>query len=122
MQLQNILQLQSLIQRLDAKTFSIKTAFKLIKLSSFIDQEVKNFNEALKLIIEKYGERDEEGIFIPIEGGVKIQQDKLKEAEQETITLYQTEVELPDIIFTQEEFENIEISLADLKLLYPFFK
>ena len=53
---------------------------------------------------------------------IKIQSDKVKEASSAFEELQNLEVELPDIYFTLDEFEKIEITPEDISGIIDFIK
>lgn len=119
-----LLEMDILINKLkDIKT-SIKTAYKFSKLGREIAREKEFYQIQLNNIIDKYGEKDENGQFILTDNGagVRIQKDKMNDCQKEIVELSELEVELTDIKISVEELENFEISARELEVLMPFIE
>ena len=98
-----ISQVKTSCEKLKDIKMSIKTAYKLSKLSNLLDNEIAFYQEQYKKIIDLYAERDENGNYKFIDENqqnIKIQSDKVKEASSAFEELQNLEVELPDIYFT----------------------
>lgn len=120
-----ISQIKASCERLKNIKMSIKTAYKLSKLSNLLDNEIAFYQEQYKKIIDLYAERDENGEYKFIDEAqqnIKIQSDKVKEASSAFEELQNLEVELPDIYFTLDEFEKIEITPEDISGIIDFIK
>ena len=107
-----------------ATKIPVKTAYKLNKLATAIDEQNKFYGEQLNLILGDCADRDEGGKYIPTNDsvGVKILDDKQQEFIDRINELLLLEVELPDITFDIEEFGNIELTMESFNLITPFLK
>lgn len=119
----NCLNIIGLIEKLKNKTFNIETQYKFLLINKQCKQEEELYNEQLQLIIEKYGERDTNNNFIyNNSGGVKIQMELQKECLDLIKQLEESKTSFPDIYFTFEELDNLDLTLAELQILEPFIK
>ena len=107
-----------------ATKIPVKTAYKLNKLATAIDEQNQFYSEQLKLIFGDCADRGEDGNYIPTNDsvGVKILDDKQQEFVDRINELLLLEVELPDITFNIEEFGNIELTMESFNLITPFLK
>lgn len=120
-----ISQVKASCEKLKDIKMSIKTAYKLSKLSNLLDNEIAFYQEQYKKIIDLYAEKDENGNYKFVDENqqnIKIQSDKVKEASSAFEELQNLEVELPDIYFTLDEFEKIEITPEDISGIIDFIK
>lgn len=119
---QAILDFANFYQKVKSSKMSIKTSYKLAKLATAIEAEVVFYREKLQTIIQTYGEFDENGQIIQIENGngVKIKPGSEVECAGAIQELENLEVTLPDINFTLEEFDNIELSPEEICSIIPF--
>ena len=107
-----------------AAKIPVKTAYKLNKLATAIDEQNKFYGEQLNLIFGDCADRGEDGNYIPTNDsvGVKILDDKQQEFIDRINELLLLEVELPDITFDIEEFGNIELTMESFNLITPFLQ
>lgn len=120
-----ISQVKASCEQLKDIKMSIKTAYKLSKLSNLLDNEIAFYQEQYKKIIDLYAEKDENGNYKFIDENqrnIEIQSDKVKEASSAFEELQNLEVELPNIYFTLDEFEKIEITPEDISGIIDFIK
>ena len=122
--LTKLVDLQGLSSKVKTQRLSVKLMYKLSKFFAAVDPEVEFYRTRLNEIIELYAERDENGNPVPTDNGtgVKIQQDKLEECQKELDELLALEVEFPDIKFTLEEIEPLNLSFEEFNLLLPFLE
>ena len=101
----------------------IKTAYKLNKLTKAIDNEITFYREKLQAIINEFAELDENGNPIPTEdgNGVKLRPESEADCYAAVYELQNIEVELPDITFTFDEFDNAQLTMIEFAAAEPFF-
>ena len=111
-------------QELENKSVNIKTVYKLAKLHSLLQTEADFYSTKLQGIIQKYGEVDEEGKFIFVDNGsaVKIKEGMLDNCRKEIEELNNFTVQLPDIHFTLDEFEGLELTLSQIEVFLDFIE
>jgi hypothetical protein len=75
------------------------------------------------LLIE-YGKKDEEGNLIPTKDGqgVLLVEETLNEAYTKITELRELDVELPDIKFSPDDFDNIEVPPEEMIIIMPFIE
>ena len=122
--LQSILNFPEFFPLTTTTRLPIKTAYKLSRLATAVEQEINFYRTKLREILAEYCQKDEEGNYIPTADGQGFRIIEGKEAEcrkamEELDTL---EVELPDIMFDIEEFEGLELKISELNGIMPFIK
>lgn len=116
-----ILNIYSRVKELKAPA---KVAYKFNKLCVSLENENNFYGEELNKIIQQYGEREEDGSFKKtVDGtGIKIKQEVLETAQKEINNLDFLDVEAPDISFTIEELDGLQLSIEDFQYMLPFIK
>ena len=118
-----IKQINSLINSLNKKKFNINTQYKFIKIKKAIEEEENIYQEQIKINCENFFEKDENGQpIINKNGGYKIKSDKLSECYSLMNQMNNLEVQIPDIYFSLDELEELNLSLEDLSNLESFIK
>lgn len=104
------------------KSLSIKTAFGLTQLSKVAQEHSAFYREQFEKIINTYAKKDENGNIIKTEdgNGIQIEEGAQQACFAQLTELDLLEVELPDIKFHLEDFENAGLSPEDLEILMPF--
>jgi hypothetical protein len=100
----------------------LKLSYKFTKIISTVETEHQFFIDKVKIILDKYSEKDNLGQPIVENNNYKIKEEFLTYANQEIEELYNLEIALPDITFTLDELESLNIKPADLRALLPFIK
>lgn len=125
MKISELLQINSLQEKIQDKKLPIKTAYKFNKLFQSVQEDITFFNTTLQKIIYNYGLKDENGNYVLTEDqkGVKIQEDKKDECMVEIQELNNLDSELKYIPhFTIEELDTLELSVQELSCLMPFIE
>ena len=113
----------ALIARIKTKKFSIETQYKFIKLAKIMEEELAIVNEQKYLLLDNYAEKDEKGMFIMLDdGGVKIKEEYLEECSKKINELNSRQITIPDITFSLDELEPLELTLEELFILEPLIK
>ena len=121
MTLENIAYIAPIIKKYSQSTLPIKTTYKLLKLSKFVQSEMDNYQKILDTIIEKYADKDENGDVIRLENGnFQIAEEAVDKANKELQDLVSVEIEIPDIKFDLNELESIELTPVELDVLMNF--
>lgn len=82
----------------------VKTSFKLIKNTKKIDSVLDLYNEANNKLIEKYGDRKENGeLDVSPEGSIKISQDKINDYMKEKSDLLEIENDIDIEVIKSDE-------------------
>lgn len=101
------------------QSFKGSLAFKIARLARELEKEMKTFNDERQKIIQKYGEKDDNGeLKINDDGNVKFEAGKLNEINEEFNALLNNELEInaeplpiskiDDFNLTPQEMLNIE--------------
>lgn len=115
--------LYKLIQRLKKLNFSIETQYKFLKLSKAIEEEMQIINQQNNQLIQDYCERDSQGNpIINKDSGYKIKEDKIQECAKKIQELNSIQIKLPDVYFSFDELEPLQLTLGELELLDQFVK
>ena len=103
---------------------SVKTAYRLTKLTKVIENELGFYREKLQAIINQYAQLDENGKPIPTEdgAGVKLRPETEADCYAAIYELQDIEVELPDIKFTFDEIEGTQLTIAQINTAMNFFE
>ena len=111
------------IDKLRDKNFNISTQYKFIQIAKVLENEQDILQEQIDSLIIEYGERDENGHLIQDESkGIKIKQEYLAECSQKIHDIYELGIQMPDIYFSFDELNSLNLTLRDLELLESFIK
>lgn len=110
-------------ERLYNKRFNLQTQYKILKLVKAIEEEDELMNKSILIIANEYAEKDNNGEVIKTEdGGIKIDENKKAELALALNNLNSAELQLPDIYFSLEEFDGLDLTLEELDAFMPFIK
>ena len=121
-QIKSILNFPSMYSQLKNQQMSIKTAYKLSKLTQEIENELVFYYEKIQEIINKYAVLDESGKAVTTENGngVKLRPETQEVCYNEVQELQEMEITLPEISFTLDELEKLELTPAQVAEIMPF--
>jgi hypothetical protein len=121
--LNDILNNAEIFRELSTKSLPVKTAFKVARLIRELDKENTTFDESRRQIIEKYAERDENGIIKQTaEGNIQLQQDKIEECNNELVELLNTTIEINVDKISIDALGDIKITPAQMINLEAFIE
>lgn len=121
--LNDILNNAEIFRELSTKSLPVKTAFKVARLIRELDKENTTFDESRRQIIEKYAERDENGIIKQTaEGNIQLQQDKIEECNNELVELLNTTIEINVDKISIDALGDIQITPAQMINLEAFIE
>lgn len=117
-----VLNLNPIYQKIKAQVLPVKTAYKFSKLFSVLDKEARFYSEELNKLIIEYAERDETGAPKMIDNGVGVQLQKeyIELVQEKCNELWNLDVDVPDVNFTLEELDKLELSIEEFDLFFPF--
>ena len=120
-QVLNILNIYGRVKELKVPA---KVAYKFNKLCNAFKDDMNFYHTELDKIIEQYGERDENGSLIPLEygNGIKIKSENVFTAQKELDNLDELEIDAPDIKFTIDELDGLQLSIEDFNRMLPFIE
>lgn len=124
MQLNIILSFPNFYNQIRSNPLPFKTAHKLSKLSKATEEEIGFYREKMAELIEQYAQKDDGGNYVYINNGrdIAIIPDKIQECQSKIHELETMEIELPDIGFSVDEFENTTLTVDELQPILPFIK
>lgn len=124
MTLSNILSFPNFYNQIRSASLPFKTAHKLTKLSKAVEEEIGFYREKMTELIEQYALKDDNGNYVYINDGrdIAIVPDKIVECQTKIRELETMEIELPNIIFSVDEFENTTLTVDELQPILPFIE
>ena len=118
-----ISQILNIIENNKNKRFDINTQYKMLLIKKKIKEDLELVEEQYQILLNLYGEVNEEGEFIKTEdGGIKIKEGYQSECQKKIQEFNQLDVTIPDVYFTIEELESLNLTLFELEVLEPFIK
>lgn len=105
------------------QSFKGSLAFKIARLARELDKEMQTFNSERQKIIEKYGEKDNDGKVITDDKGmVKFDNNKIQELNDEFNTLLDTEIEINADKLPMDNIDDFEITPQEMLNIEIFFE
>jgi len=105
------------------QSFKGSLAFKIARLARELDKEMQTFNEERQKIIQKYGNKDENGeLIIDENGNIKFDNADLIEINQEFNSLLETELEINADKLPMDSIDNFEITPKEMLNIEVFFE
>ena len=102
---------------------SSKLAYKIMKFCKSVATEEEFYNTKRNEIIDAYAVKDENGqVAVSDDGIIQIVPDKIPEANAAMMELNSIEVEAPNIKFTLDELEGLELTVAEMFALDAFIE
>lgn len=115
--------LNQLLMKLGSMNFSIQTQYKFLKIAKIINNELEIQEQQKRGLIQNYAELDQNGqVIISDDGGIKIKNEYLIECSKKIDEMNAIQITLPDIYFSLDELEPLNLTLSELELLDPFIK
>ena len=105
------------------QSFKGSLAFKIARLARELDTEMKTFNEERQKIIQKYGNKDENGeLIIDENGNIKFDNADIEEINQDFSSLLETELEINADKLPMDSIDNFEITPQEMLNIEVFFE
>ena len=122
--LSSILSFPNFYNQIRSNPLSFKTAHKLSKLTKAIEEEIGFYREKMTELIEQYAQKDDEGNYIYINDGrdIALKPETMVECQTKIRELETMEIELPNITFSVDEFENTTLTVDELQPILPFIE
>lgn len=112
-----------ILQKLASKELKARLALEIARMLKSAEREIQDFNEVRMKLINKYGEKDENGELITDEkGNCKIMQEEIKTFSNELNDLIATEIEINANKLKLEQIENLDFTPAEMSMLEPFLE
>lgn len=119
----NIEKFNELFQKFSGRIFDIKLQYKFLKIKQSINAEAEIYQEQLFSNCLKFFEKDENNQpILSSAGGYKIIPEKIEECNRVLSQLNRVEVQIPDIYFSLDELEKLNLSFEELEILMPFIQ
>lgn len=115
-----LVQIGNLCEKFSNRVVSARLAYKLAKLSKAISEDINFYQEKYIEYLELFGERDENGDFVSNKGNIKIISGLEQECKEKFNELNSIEVEIPNIKFSLEELEQLNMTMKDM-LVFDLF-
>lgn len=113
------------ILSLAEKPMPVSLAAKMLRLANDLNKENDLIEKQRRLILEKYGDKDEQGQLVINNGNVSFKENNnLQAAQNELNELANLEVEIIDRNITEDELikANLELTLNQLSVLQNFIQ
>ena len=115
-----VVQIGNLCEKFSNRVVGARLAYKLAKLSKAISGDINFYQEKYIEYLEMFGEKDENGNFVSNKGNVKIISGLEQECKEKFNELNSIEVEIPDIKFSLDELEQLNMTMKDM-LIFELF-
>jgi len=121
--LSNVVNATETFNKIMQQSFKGSLAFKIARLARELDKEMQTFNEERQKIIQKYGNKDENGeLIIDENGNVKFDNANIEEINQEFNSLLETELEINADKLPMDSIDNFEITPQEMLNIEIFFE
>ena len=119
-----VVEFQKFYENIKNMKFPLKTAYKLNKLITQVNNEISFYQQKFSEIINEFGKRDENGEFIYSQDGssIEIVEGRQTECQEKVNELQNLEAEIQDIFFTIDELDGLNLTLYEMNCLLPFIK
>ena len=119
----DLLNAAEVLQELSKKQLKARLAFDVSRLLKAADAEVTQFNEARMKVIDKFGEKDENGELSTDENGnCRIVPANIPDFNNELNELISAEVELNANKIKMNALEDLDFTPSDMVVLEPFIE
>ena len=120
MKMYELLALPNFYASIHEKKMPVKTAYKLSKLAKRAEEETQFYQTQFQKIIDEYAMK-ENGQLVYSEDmtSIRIISGKEVECAQKIAELRELDVEIKDLTFSIDEFENLELTMAEMSALFP---
>ena len=110
-----------ILQKIASKELKARLALEVARMLKAAEKEIQDFNDVRMKLINKYGEKDENGELITDEEGkCKIVKEEITNFSNELNDLVATEVEINANKIKLEQIENLDFTPAEMSILEPF--
>lgn len=115
--------LTNVFSRISELKFNINTQYKLLKMKKAIEEEEEIYLKQLEALKEEYCIKDENGQFITNKnGGYQIDEAKAEECGKLVQEINAIQIQVPDMYFSIEELEPLNLTFNELEAFDPFIK
>lgn len=119
----DLINLFPIIEKIKNKIFNVYTQYNFLKLQEYINKEKEIYIKQQASLVEKFGQKNENGeVVIKEDGTVKIKKENVQECEKLLKDINELQIQIPDIYFSLDELQNLELTFSELSLLESFIK
>ena len=122
MKISKILSFPEVYSSLSTQKIPIRLAYKLNKLNTYLEPELNFYSSSLNKLVLEYAQTSPAGdpLYNAAGTGILIKTDKINECQSKIRELGEIDIELPNITFTLDELDSLEITPSELQVLMPF--
>ena len=119
-----IVELPTFLNKIKQQKLPFKTAYQIALLMREVDKHHSFYQEQFREILMEHSKKDEQGNLVPTSDGqgVMLAEETMDEAYTKLAELHDLDVILPDIKFTMEAFEKVELTPEEMIILLPFIE
>lgn len=118
----NLTKLTEIFKKVEDVKFNINTQYKLLKMKKSIEEEEQIYIQQLN-VLKEFCLKDDNGNFIQDDnGGYKIDDTKKEQCAQLIAEINTLQIQVPDMYFSLEELEPLNLTFKELEALEPFIK
>lgn len=123
MKMYEVLALQNFYTSVHDKKMPIKTAYKLSRLAKRAEEELQFYQKEFARIIDEYAMKENgQLIYSDDMTSIKIISGKEDECNAKIVELKELEVDFSEFEFTLDEFNSLELTLAEMSSILPLIK
>lgn len=123
MKMYEALALQNFYVSIQDKKMPIKTAYKLSRLAKRIEEEAQFYQKEFARIVDEYAlKEDGQLVYSKDMTSIKIIPGKEDECSNKIFELKELEIDLSQFEFTIDEFDSLELTLAEMSSILPLIK
>ena len=123
MKMYEALTLQNFYTSVQDKKMPIKTAYKLSRLAKRVEEELQFYQKEFARIVDEYAMKENgQLIYSDDMTSIKIIPVKEDECSAKIMELKELEVDLSGFEFTLDEFDSLELTLAEMSSILPLIK
>ena len=117
------LTLQNFYTSVQDKKMPIKPAYKLSRLAKRVEEELQFYQKEFARIVDEYAMKENgQLIYSDDMTSIKIIPGKEDECSAKIMELKELEVDLSGFEFTLDEFDSLELTLAEMSSILPLIK
>ena len=111
-------------EKVKSQKLPFKTSYRLTLLSQEVQKHIDFYQEKFRETLFEYGKKDEGGNLMPTEDGqgILLIEETMNEAYQKLAELRDLDVELPNVKFSPDDFDKVELSPEEMLVIMPFIE
>lgn len=124
MKLIDVVNFNTFYEAVKDKPLPFKTSYKLAKIAKAVETETDFYRTKLRETIMEFALLDDSGNPMPTPDGdgIKLRPDSEQACGQKLLELQEMEIDFPAIALTIEEFENIDLTVDQIRAALPLFE